>query len=56
MCLLHLLHGIDAVDIDSQLVGCDQIEELLGIALKLLPGLNISKQCRACNSDALGRQ
>lgn len=54
MCLLHLLHGIDAVDIDSQLVGYDQIEELLGVALKLLLGVNIPKQCRARNLDALG--
>lgn len=56
MRLLYLLHGVDAVNIDSQLVGRNQTEELLGVALKLLPGVNIPKQCRASNLDTLGRQ
>lgn len=56
MSLLHLLQGVDAVDIDPQLVDHNQIEEFLGVVLKLLPGVNIPKQCWASSIDTLGRQ
>lgn len=56
MSLPHLLQRVDTVDIDPQPVDRDQIEEFLGVALKLLPGVNIPKQCWASNVDALGRQ
>lgn len=54
--LLYLLQGVDAVDINPQLVNRNHIEEFLSVVLKLLPGVNIPKQCWASNADALGRQ
>lgn len=56
MDLGNVLHRIDLVDLGLQLARLEQTEQLVGVVLELLTGVNIAEEGRASNLDTLGRE
>jgi hypothetical protein len=54
--LSNVLQRIDLVDLSLQLARLEQTEQLVGVILKLLASLNVTKEGRASNLDTLGRE
>lgn len=51
-----IFQWIDLVDFGLELTRAEQIEKLVGVKLELLTSLDIAKESRASNLDALWRK
>lgn len=56
MRLSNLLQRIDLVNLDFELARLEKGEQLVDVVLELFPGLDVSKQGRPGDLDALGRE
>lgn len=56
MNLGNILEGIDLMNLGLELTRAEQVEELIGVELELLAGLDVAEESRASNLDTLRRE